>query len=119
MLRSELRRVARHARIRKRMMGTGERPRVCVHRSGGHLYVQVIDDLAQKTLYSFSTRHPDFMKDVPKGGTIKAAGELAKAFAPELRTRGIDRIVFDRGGFLYHGRVKAFAEALRKEGIKF
>ena len=105
---------ARHTRIRKKVAGSAERPRLAVHRSHSHFYVQVIDDLSQRTLYSFSTRHPDFSKDVPKGGTIRAAGELAKAFAPELKTRGIDQIVFDRGGYLYHGRVKAFAEALRK-----
>ncbi len=118
-MRSEILRQARHARIRKKVVGSPERPRLCVHRSHGHFYAQVIDDLHQTTLYSFSTRHPDFVKDVPGGGTIRAAGELAKAFAPELKTRGIDRIVFDRGGYLYHGRVKAFAEALRKEGVHF
>ena len=115
----EIGRINRHQRIRKKISGTAERPRVAVHRSSGHLYVQAIDDLAQKTLAGSSSRGKGFKADNSVKGKIVAAEQLGKIFAELLKQKGIQKIAFDRGGYLYHGRVKALAEALRKNGIQF
>ena len=114
------RRRARHVRIRKRVVGLPERPRVCVYRSGKHFYAQLVDDLAEKTLAGFSTLDKRLRGTAkPKqAGTAPAAQALGKLVAEETTKRGITRVVFDRGGYAYHGRVKAFAEALRAGGLQ-
>jgi len=113
------RRKKRHARIRKKIFGTAERPRLCVFRSGKHLYAQAIDDYVGKTLFSFSTTSEKFRKAMPKGRTIEAAKKLGEIFGPDLMAKGIKKIVLDRAGDKYHGRVKALAEALRGTGVAF
>jgi large subunit ribosomal protein L18 len=119
MLKKELGRMRRHGRIRKKMFGTEERPRLIVHRSLNNLYVQVIDDTKGHTLYSFSTQSKDFTKGNQKGGNVKAAEKLGQVFADQLKQKGIKKIAFDRGGYQYHGRIKALADSLRQAGIEF
>lgn len=101
------------------MIGTPERPRLSVHRSAKNIYVQVVDDVNAKTLISFSTLSKDFSKPAPKNGKVKKSEKLGEVFASKLKEKGITQIAFDRGGYLYHGRVKALAESLRQGGIKF
>jgi len=112
-------RIQRHRRVRKKITGTAERPRVAVHRSLKNLFVQAIDDIAQKTLVSLSSLDKEFVKVAPKKGKTTAAEQMGGLFATLLKKKGIERISFDRGGYLYHGRVKALAEAIRKGGIQF
>jgi len=99
-------------------MGTKEKPRLSVHRSLKQLYVQLIDDMEQKTLFSFSTLSKPFQEKAKRKG-VEVATELGKHFATEAKSKGFDQVVFDRGGYLYHGRIKAFAEACRKHGLSF
>lgn len=118
------RRKKRHARIRKGIFGTPEKPRLCIFRSGKHLYAQAVDDYRGRTLFSFSTNGEKFRKAVSKNGaakteSVEAAKKLGEIFGPEIVAKGIGKIVFDRGGYKYHGRVKALAEALRQAGISF
>jgi large subunit ribosomal protein L18 len=115
----EERRQKRHERLRKTVVGSGERPRLVVFRSGKHLYAQAVDDFQGKTLYALSTLSEKFRKASPKGSTVEAAKKLGELVGPELVKKGIKRIVFDRGGYQYHGRVRALAEALREAGIDF
>jgi large subunit ribosomal protein L18 len=116
------RRVRIQLRQRKRIAGTKERPRLSVFRSVGHIYAQVIDDLSGETLVSASTidakLKASFAKDV-KGGNIKAAEAIGTAIAQRSIEKGITRVVFDRSGFLYHGRIRAVADAARKAGLEF
>jgi len=111
-----------HLRQRKRIMGTNERPRLSVFRSVTHIYAQVIDDLSGKTIVSAASTDPklkgDFAKDV-RGGNLKGAEAIGKAIAERSIEKGIKRVVFDRGGFLYHGRIRAVADAARKAGLEF
>ena len=110
----------RHKRIRKKIVGTIERPRLSIRRSTGHLYAQVIDDTAGKTLVSFSTLSPDLKDKIKKNaGNVKGAVILGSAVAEKCKKEGITKVVFDRAGYLYHGRVKALAEAARKGGLSF
>ncbi|MDD5174050.1 MAG: 50S ribosomal protein L18 [Candidatus Omnitrophota bacterium] len=110
----------RHRRIRKKIVGTIERPRLSICRSTGHLYVQLIDDTAGKTLVSFSTLSADLKDKIKKdAGNVKGAVILGSAIAEECKKKGITKVVFDRAGYLYHGRVKALAEAARKGGLSF
>ena len=109
----------RHDRIRKKMFGTTEKPRLFVYRSEKHLYVQAIDDYAGKTLFAFSTLDEKFKKASPRGNTVEAAKKLGEILGPQLIKKGIQKIVFDRGGDKYHGRVKALAESLRQSGVVF
>ena len=109
-------------RQRKRIMGTGERPRLCVFRSVSHIYAQVIDDLTSRTLVSASSAEPAIkgaMEPEAKGGNVKGAEAIGKAIAERSIEKGITRVVFDRGGFLYHGRIRAVADAARKAGLEF
>lgn len=109
-------------RIRKRVRGTAERPRLSVFRSVGHIYVQVIDDLAGRTLAAASSVEPAVKAKLSEGaraGNNKGAGVVGEAIAERLKAQGISRVVFDRNGFLYHGRVKEVAEAARKAGLEF
>ena len=108
-----------HRRIRKKVAGTAQRPRLAVHFSGKHVYAQVIDDDAGRTLAAASTRESSLL-DKNKIGANQAAAELiGKAIAERSLAKKLERVVFDRGGFFYHGKVKALAEAARATGLKF
>ena len=109
-------------RIRKRMQGTTERPRLSVFRSVSHIYVQVIDDMAGTTLASASSVEPGVkgkMEKETRPGNRKGAELVGKTIAERLKEKGITRVIFDRNGFLYHGRVRAVAEAARQAGLEF
>ena len=108
-----------HRRIRRKIVGTPKRPRLCVHRSLVHIYAQVVDDLAGRTLAAASTREKDICPERRGGGNLHGAKLVGKAIALRAKSKGIETIVFDRGGYLYHGRVKALAEAARENGLKF
>ena len=113
-------RIKRHKRIRKRIIGTKERPRLSIRRSINHLYAQIIDDTAGKTLVSVSTLSTDLKDSVKKSaGNVKGAIALGTAIAEKCKKEGITKVVFDRAGYLYHGRVKALADAARKGGLSF
>ena len=106
----------RHARVRGKISGTPERPRLCVFRSESNIYAQVIDDVAGTTLVAASTVEKGFEGN---GGNIEAAKSIGKTIAERAIAKGIEEVVFDRGGFIYHGRVQALAEAAREGGLKF
>ena len=106
-------------RIRRKVHGTSERPRLAVFRSGKHIYAQAIDDAAGRTVAQASTLDPEIRRDVPGGGNIAAASAVGGAIAERLKSSGVQSVVFDRGGHLFHGRVKALAEAVRSAGLKF
>ena len=113
-------RVARHKRIRKRVKSSPDCPRLCVHRSLKNLYFQVIDDKQTHTMFSFSTLNNKQAGDkFSYGGNIAAAGLLGVKSAEKLKQKGINKVVFDRGGYIFHGRIKALAEGLKKGGIVF
>ena len=112
----ELRRAV-HKRIRKKLSGTTDRPRLAVFRSLNHIYAQVIDDSEGKTIASASTAEPDFRGR--SGGNIATAKEVGKLIAERAKEKGISRVVFDRGGYIYHGRVRSLAEAAREAGLEF
>ena len=107
-----------HDRIRKKMQGTAERPRLNVYRSLNHIYVQVIDDLHGKTLVSASTAEGK-KEDRRTGGNVASATAIGKTIAERAKAKGVTQVVFDRGGYIYHGRVKAVADAAREAGLKF
>jgi large subunit ribosomal protein L18 len=109
----------RHTRVRRKVFGTSERPRLAVFRSNQHIYVQVIDDTQHHTLVSASTLESDLRKDLSTGGNCEASSQVGKLVAQRLLSKGIKQVVFDRGGNLYHGRVKALAEAARESGLEF
>ena len=104
-----------HARIRQKLSGTAERPRLNVYRSLNHVYAQVIDDQKGETLVAAST----LSMKLKTGGNVAAAREIGKAVAEAATAKGIKKVVFDRGGFLYHGRIKALADAAREGGLEF
>ena len=104
-----------HDRIRRKLAGTGERPRLNVYRSLNHIYAQVIDDQKGETLVSAST----LSLKLKTGGNVAAAKEIGKTVAELAVKQGIKKVVFDRGGFLYHGRIKALADAAREAGLEF
>ncbi len=108
-----------HHRVRETVRGTAERPRLNVYRSLKHIYAQVIDDVAGRTLAAASTADEQVRAQVSYGGNIAAAKVVGKAIAERARKAGVDKVVFDRGGYQYHGRVKALAEAAREAGLKF
>jgi large subunit ribosomal protein L18 len=110
-------RQAIHKRIRAKIKGTSERPRLAVFRSLNHIYAQVIDDTKGITLAAASSNEPGFRGR--SGGNIAAAREVGKLIAERAKQKGITRVVFDRGGFLYHGRVRSLAEAAREAGLEF
>ena len=115
----KLKRIARHERIRKQMSGTPQKPRLAVHRSLNHLYAQVIDDTEGRVLLGMSTLAKVLKGKIKSGGNVQAATALGEIFAHEAQKKGIKKVCFDRGGYLYHGRVKAFADAARKAGMEF
>ena len=109
-------------RQRKRIAGTAERPRLRVSRSVSHIYAQVIDDMSGKTLASAASTEPSLKNTFSgktRGGNVEGAKALGKTIAERLIDKGIKRVVFDRGGFLYHGRIRAVAEAAREAGLEF
>ena len=107
-----------HDRIRKKMQGTAERPRLNVYRSLNHIYVQVIDDLHGATLVSASSAEGQ-KENRKTGGNVAAAKTVGKAIAERAKAKGVSKVVFDRGGYIYHGRVKALADAAREAGLQF
>lgn len=106
-----------HKRIRRKVHGTAQRPRLAVFRSLKHIYVQLIDDHARRTLLAASSNEKN--STIGNGGNIAGAKEVGKLVAERAKARGIGKIVFDRGGYLYHGRVKALADAARESGLEF
>ncbi len=109
----------RHKRVRQRVIGTAERPRLSVYRSLKNVYCQLIDDIAGRTLASSSTLQKDIMEKVRYGGNKAAAELVGQKIAEEARKIGIQRVVFDRGGYKFHGRIKALAESARKNNLVF
>ncbi|MDD2485194.1 MAG: 50S ribosomal protein L18 [bacterium] len=109
----------RHFRVRNKVSGTPQRPRLNVFRSLCHIYAQVIDDQAGNTLCAASTIDPEIKGDIENGGNIQAAAAVGNLIAKRCLDTGVSEVVFDRGGYLYHGRVKALAEAAREAGLKF
>lgn len=112
-------RIRRHIRVRKKIEGTPERPRLAVFRSLSHIYAQVIDDRAQRTLVAASDLEPAVRAQLDKKKKTERAEIVGAVLAERAKEKGITRVVFDRGGFRYHGRVKALAEAARKGGLEF
>lgn len=108
---------ARHQRIRRRLTGTAERPRLCVFRSNKHIYAQIVDDVAAITLASASTMDADLKEG--KGWNTEAAKAVGHLIATRAKDKGIEDVVFDRGGYIYHGRVAAVADAAREAGLNF
>jgi large subunit ribosomal protein L18 len=109
----------RHRRVRRQVHGSTERPRLAVFRSNQHIYAQVIDDVQQHTLVSASTLDPDLKSTLTLGNNIDAATAVGKLVAERAKAKGIEQVVFDRGGNLYHGRVQALADAAREAGLNF
>lgn len=107
----------RHYRLRRRLAGTTERPRLAVHRSGKHIYAQIIDDVRAVTVASASTLDKDLRGE--SGANLDAARKVGELVAKRAQEAGIKSVVFDRGGFLYHGRIAALAEAAREAGLEF
>jgi large subunit ribosomal protein L18 len=107
-----------HDRIRKKVLGTAERPRLNVYRSLNHIYVQLIDDLKGSTVVAASSAEGK-KSERRTGGNLGSAKAVGKVIAERAHAKGIDKVVFDRGGYIYHGRVKALAEAAREAGLKF
>jgi len=108
-----------HARIRKKISGTPERPRLNVYRSLKHIYAQIIDDTTGNTLVSASTLDPAIKSRLPYGGNKAAAREVGKLVGARAIEKGITKVVFDRGGYIYHGRVKELAGGARESGLEF
>ncbi len=108
-----------HFRIRKKMSGTAQRPRLAVFRSIKHIYAQVVDDRSGTTLVSASSVEKGVEKGSANGGNVSGASAIGKLVAERAKEKGISAVVFDRGGFLYHGRVKALADAAREAGLQF
>lgn len=116
--RKVLARQRRQARVRRRVRGTDERPRLCVYRSQRHTYAQVISDTGCRSLLAASTLSPELRGQLTKTATVEAARQVGLLIARRCRQRGIARVVFDRNGFLYHGRVRAVAEGAREGGLE-
>jgi large subunit ribosomal protein L18 len=110
-------RIRRHARVRAKVKGTSTVPRVSVFRSNRHVFVQIIDDKTGKTLLSSMVKSKK--TSAPKGTKAELAGKIGEALAQKAKEAGIEKVVFDRGGYKYHGRVKSLADGLRKGGLKF
>ena len=108
-----------HRRVRARIEGTGERPRLAVFRSARHIYAQVLDDAAGRTLAAASTVDKVLRKQTGNGGNLAAAKAVGQAVGDRAKKAGVTRVVFDRGGYKYHGRVKALADAAREAGLEF
>ena len=112
-------RVKKHMRIRNRFSGTAERPRLAVFRSNNHMYAQIIDDVAQTTLVSASTTQKEVKAELEKTNDVAAASYLGTVIAKRALEKGITTVVFDRGGFIYQGKIQALADAAREAGLQF
>ena len=122
MLKKKVRKIEierRHARLRRRIEGTSLRPRLAVFRSQQHIYAQVIDDSQGRTLVSASTLDKELRENLENGRTVEAASAVGKLIAERAKNAGIESVVYDRGGFLYHGRIDALANAAREAGLDF
>ncbi|MGA2718531.1 MAG: 50S ribosomal protein L18 [Candidatus Acidiferrales bacterium] len=108
-----------HVRMRKTLAGTPERPRLCVHRSSKHIRAQVIDDQTGRTIVSASSLDAEVKAQIKGGGNIAASKVVGKVVAERAKSKGVEKVVFDRGGYQYHGRVQAVAEAAREAGLNF
>jgi large subunit ribosomal protein L18 len=105
--------------MRKKIAGTPERPRLCVHRTTRHIRAQVIDDQAGRTIVSASSLDKDVLSQIKGGGNVASSKVVGKVIAERARAKGVEQVVFDRGGYQYHGRVQALAESAREAGLKF
>ena len=112
-------RIKKHNRMRNRFAGTAERPRLSVFRSNNHMYAQIIDDVAGNTIVAASTLDKDVKAELTKTNNVEAAALLGKVIAKKAMDKGINTVVFDRGGFIYQGKVQALAEAAREAGLEF
>ena len=112
-------RVKKHMRVRNRFQGTAERPRLAVFRSNNHMYAQIIDDVAQTTLVSASTTQKEVKAELEKTNDVAAASYLGTVIAKRALEKGITTVVFDRGGFIYQGKIQALADAAREAGLQF
>lgn len=119
MNRKEILRLKRHRRIRLKMQGTEAKPRLVIHRSIKNLSAQIVDDAENKVIFFLSTLDKQIKQKYASTGNIKAAEYFGQVFAQKAKEKGITKIIYDRAGYLYHGRIKAFAEALRKGGLEF
>jgi large subunit ribosomal protein L18 len=108
-----------HVRMRKTLSGTTERPRLCVHRSSRHIRAQVIDDQTGRTIVSASSLDAEVKAQIKGGGNVAASKVVGKVVAERAKAKGVEKVVFDRGGYQYHGRVQAVAEAAREAGLNF
>lgn len=112
-------RLKRHLRVRKKIEGTTERPRLNVFRSSKHIYAQLIDDVKGVTIASASTMDKELREDIKNGGNVESARKVGELIAKRAKEQGYETIVFDRGGYLYHGRIQALADAAREAGLEF
>lgn len=112
-------RLKRHLRVRKKIQGTTERPRLNIFRSSKHMYAQIIDDINGVTIASASTQDKELKSEVSNGGNTEAARKVGELIAKRAKEQGLVQVVFDRGGYLYHGRVQALADAAREAGLEF
>ena len=112
-------RVKKHMKVRNRFSGTAERPRLAVFRSNNHMYAQIIDDTVGNTLVSASTLQKDVKAEIEKTNNVEAAAKLGEVIAKKALDKGITNVVFDRGGFIYQGKIKALADAAREAGLEF
>ncbi|CAH0120720.1 MULTISPECIES: 50S ribosomal protein L18 [unclassified Paenibacillus] len=112
-------RLKRHLRVRKKIQGTAERPRLNVFRSSKHMYAQLIDDVKGVTLAAASTLDKDLKDQIENGGNVEAARKVGELIAKRAKAQGFEQVVFDRGGYLYHGRIQALADAAREAGLEF
>jgi len=112
-------RLKRHLRVRKKMKGTSERHRLNVFRSSKHIYAQLIDDVKGVTIVSASTMEKEFRSQISSGGNVESARKIGELIAERAKAKGIEQVVFDRGGYLYHGRIQALADAAREAGLQF
>ena len=115
----ETKRRLRHLRVRKKLIGSSQRPRLCVHRSLKHFYAQIINDEDGQIMVGVSTLSKEIRKNVKSKGNKEAASQLGEFLAKLAQEKGIKKVCFDRGGYIYHGRVQAFAEGERKNGLEF
>ncbi|MCW2277800.1 50S ribosomal protein L18 [Heliophilum fasciatum] len=109
----------KHLRVRKRVNGTNERPRLCVYRSLNHIYAQVINDITGQTLVAASSLEAAFKEAELSGGNLEGAKKVGELVAKKALEKGIDKVVFDRGGYVYHGRIEAVATGAREAGLQF
>lgn len=108
-----------HLRMRKKVAGTSERPRLCVHRTTRHIRAQVIDDLTGRTIVAASSLDKDVRDVIKGGGNVAASKVVGKIIAERAKAKGVEKVVFDRGGYQYHGRVQALADSAREAGLQF